>query len=153
MYLQIEFPSVGDQMTRFYCKGNPCCWPVDKNDSAVCFIFAAQFLNVAWPALYLFDRSLSSQLLCPLQKRMAYYSWGSCQRAALPLGMYKSYYQRTDFTEVWPYQFPVTALALDACHVPMRNSSWKGNGGDFFLYPLNDSAGLSGPVFLLSLTL
>ena len=112
MYLQIEFPSVDDQMTRFYCKGNPCCWPVDKNDSAVCFIFEAQFLNVAWPALYLFDRPLSSQLLCPLQKRLSYYSSGSCQRAALPLGMYKSYYQRTDFTRSVAIAIPSNSLWL-----------------------------------------
>ena len=63
----------------------------------------------------LFDWPLSSQLLCLLRKRMAYYSWGSCQRAALPSGMHKSYYQRTDFSRSVAIAIPSNLACSSWC--------------------------------------
>lgn len=55
MYLQIVFLSVDDQMTRLYCKGDPCYLPVDKSDLTLLFLLCLRgmipYPGVVWPAL------------------------------------------------------------------------------------------------------
>lgn len=93
MYLQIVSSSAHDQVTKFYCKSDPCYWSLDKNNLTHLFFFMSEGLctfPVCDVTSSLFDWPFAASLHS-LQKRMAYGSWDSWQRAAHFLKKLPSY--------------------------------------------------------------